>query len=165
MYPDIYRRLDRAMAIRRGEYDYLLPALLGNELLLATWLSESDGKLTMVRRFQLVRRKRSADINARSMGLGVHRIEQRQSEANARRILPGIRCGADRRSGHLSTRSRQFCYFSTPQLPKPIETAAAILPRMAGSSKRFSSSRFTMTPASSNTAGIFAFLSTIRLSW
>lgn len=50
-----YRRLDRAMAIRRGAYDYLLPTLLHDELTLATWLVASDGKLTMERRFQLVR--------------------------------------------------------------------------------------------------------------
>ena len=50
-----YKRLDRAMAIRRGEYDYLLPALHGDELILATWLTAGDGKLTMTRRFQLVR--------------------------------------------------------------------------------------------------------------
>jgi acyl-CoA thioester hydrolase len=50
-----YQRLDRAMAIRRGEYDYLLPTLIGQELTLATWLSASDGRLTMERRFQLLR--------------------------------------------------------------------------------------------------------------
>jgi len=50
-----YQRLDRAMAIRRGEYDYLLPTALGEPLTLATWLTASDGKLTMERRFQLVR--------------------------------------------------------------------------------------------------------------
>jgi acyl-CoA thioester hydrolase len=50
-----YQRLDRAMAIRRGEYDYILPALQGDDLLLATWLTASDGKLTMIRNFQLVR--------------------------------------------------------------------------------------------------------------
>ena len=50
-----YRRLDRAMAIRRGAYDYLLPTALHEALTLATWLTASDGKLTMVRRFQLVR--------------------------------------------------------------------------------------------------------------
>ncbi len=50
-----YRRLDRAMAIRRGAYDYLLPTALHDALTLATWLVASDGKLTMVRRFQLVR--------------------------------------------------------------------------------------------------------------
>jgi acyl-CoA thioester hydrolase len=52
---DDYRRLDRAMAIRRGEYDYILPALLGDDLRLATWLTAGDGKLSMTRNFQLVR--------------------------------------------------------------------------------------------------------------
>lgn len=52
---DNYRRLDRAMAIRRGEYDYLLPTLRGEPLRLATWLVGGDGKLSMERRFQLVR--------------------------------------------------------------------------------------------------------------
>ena len=55
LHLDDYRRLDRAMAIRRGEYDYLLPAVLGDELLLSTWLTASDGKLCMTRNFQLVR--------------------------------------------------------------------------------------------------------------
>ena len=50
-----YQRLDRAMAIRRGAYDYILPALLNEALTLATWLVASDGKLTMERRFQLIR--------------------------------------------------------------------------------------------------------------
>jgi acyl-CoA thioester hydrolase len=50
-----YRRLDRAMAIRRGEYDYLLPTFENEDLTLATWLVGGDGKLVMERRFQLVR--------------------------------------------------------------------------------------------------------------
>jgi acyl-CoA thioester hydrolase len=50
-----YQRLDRAMAIRRAEYDYLLPTQLGDRLTLATWLFAGDGKLTLERRFQLVR--------------------------------------------------------------------------------------------------------------
>ena len=40
---DDYRRLDRAMAIRRGEYDYLLPTFAGEALLLGTWLVARDG--------------------------------------------------------------------------------------------------------------------------
>lgn len=52
-----YRRLDRAMAIRRSAYDYLLPTSLGQELVLATWLVASDGKLTMQRDFQLLRER------------------------------------------------------------------------------------------------------------
>lgn len=54
LYLADYQRLDRAMAIRRGEYDYLLPALLGDKLLLSTWLTASDGKILMTRNFQLV---------------------------------------------------------------------------------------------------------------
>jgi acyl-CoA thioester hydrolase len=50
-----YRRLDRAMAIRRGEYDYLLPTQENERLTLATWLFAGDGKLTLERRFQLIR--------------------------------------------------------------------------------------------------------------
>ena len=50
-----YRRLDRAMAIRRGEYDYLLPTAAGEALTLGTWLVASDGRLAMERRFQLLR--------------------------------------------------------------------------------------------------------------
>jgi acyl-CoA thioester hydrolase len=50
-----YLRLDRAMAIRRGEYDYLLPTQVDEPLTLATWLSAGDGKLTLERRFQLIR--------------------------------------------------------------------------------------------------------------
>ena len=57
-----YRRLDRAMAIRRGEYDYLLPSALGDELTMATWLIATNSKLTMERRFQLIRSRDQATI-------------------------------------------------------------------------------------------------------
>lgn len=50
-----YQRLNRAMAIRRGEYDYLLPTLAGEKLTLATWLMATEEKLLMERRFQLIR--------------------------------------------------------------------------------------------------------------
>ncbi len=43
------------MAIRRAEYDYLLPTQLDDRLTLATWLFAGDGKLTLERRFQLIR--------------------------------------------------------------------------------------------------------------
>ena len=57
-----YQRLDRAMAIRRGEYDYLLPTALGEELTLATWLFSNGGKLSMERRFQLIRNRDQATV-------------------------------------------------------------------------------------------------------
>lgn len=57
-----YHRLDRAMAIRRGQYEYLLPTFEGEALTLATWLTYGDGKLTMTRRFQLVRDSDAATV-------------------------------------------------------------------------------------------------------
>lgn len=57
-----YRRLDRAMAIRRGEYDHLLPTLLGDELLLGTWLLPGDARMRMQRRFQLYRPRDGATV-------------------------------------------------------------------------------------------------------
>lgn len=61
-----YRRLDRAMAIRHGRYDYLLPTGVDDELRLGTWLLDSDGRLTMSRGFQLVRtRDRATVLRAR----------------------------------------------------------------------------------------------------
>ena len=57
-----YQRLDRAMAIRRGEYDYLLPTGALEELTMATWLMATTSKLSMERRFQLVRNRDQATI-------------------------------------------------------------------------------------------------------
>lgn len=50
-----YRRLDRAMAIRRSEYDYILATYLGEPLTVGTWLVGSDGNASMERHFQIIR--------------------------------------------------------------------------------------------------------------
>ena len=55
---DDYHRLDAAMVIRHAEYDYVAAAFLDEECEMATWLTASDQRLTMERRFQL---KRSRD--------------------------------------------------------------------------------------------------------
>ena len=52
---DCYRRLNRAMAINRAQYDYLQASHAGQELALATWITQWDKKLTMIRHFQIVR--------------------------------------------------------------------------------------------------------------
>ncbi|WP_439134982.1 acyl-CoA thioesterase [Pseudomaricurvus sp.] len=57
-----YQELDRAMAIRRSEFDYLQAAYLGDELKVATWLTGNDNKLSMERRFQLVRASDGATL-------------------------------------------------------------------------------------------------------
>lgn len=50
-----YRELDRAMAITRSEFDYLQASREGDEIVVATWIVEWDRRLTMQRRFQVVR--------------------------------------------------------------------------------------------------------------
>jgi acyl-CoA thioester hydrolase len=57
-----YRRLDRAMAIRRAEYDYLLPTQLDDRLTLGTWIFAGDGRLALERRFQLLRDRDQATV-------------------------------------------------------------------------------------------------------
>jgi len=57
-----YQELNRAMAIRHAAYDYLLPSVLGDKLILGTWIVASDGKLNMERRFQLIRETDQAII-------------------------------------------------------------------------------------------------------
>jgi acyl-CoA thioester hydrolase len=87
---DDYRRLDRAMAIREGHYDYLLPSFEGEALVLGTWLTASDGKLTMERRFQL---RRASDAGARPLGVGLHRDQQRAAQAHAGGVPERLRGG------------------------------------------------------------------------
>jgi len=63
---DDYKRLDRGMAIRRSEFDYILATTVGEPLLLGTWLQAGDSPLSMQRHFQLVRLKdRSTVLRAR----------------------------------------------------------------------------------------------------
>ena len=64
-----YLRLDRAMAIRKAEYDYVLPSLQDEALTLGTWITASDGKLTMERRFQILRDSDGATILRGRWGL------------------------------------------------------------------------------------------------
>lgn len=49
-----YRRLDRAMVVRRSEYDYVQACHLDDALFVATWLAES-GSTRMQRHFQVRR--------------------------------------------------------------------------------------------------------------
>jgi acyl-CoA thioester hydrolase len=49
-----YARLGQGMVVRRHELDYLAPALLGDRVLLATWIVGLD-RLSLHRRYQFVR--------------------------------------------------------------------------------------------------------------
>jgi acyl-CoA thioester hydrolase len=50
-----YRELDRAMVVTQSEFHYLQASREGDEVAVGTWIVEWDGKLTMARRFQVVR--------------------------------------------------------------------------------------------------------------
>ncbi|MCE3262175.1 MAG: thioesterase superfamily [Pseudoduganella sp.] len=57
-----YKRLNRGMAIRRSEFDYIFATNAGEALLLGTWLLPGDSPLSMRRRFQLVRQRDGATV-------------------------------------------------------------------------------------------------------
>lgn len=50
-----YKELDRAMVVLRHEIDYLAAAYLGDEVVVATWIVESDNRLRLTRHFQILR--------------------------------------------------------------------------------------------------------------
>jgi acyl-CoA thioester hydrolase len=50
-----YQQLDRAMVITRSEFDYLRASKLGDNIAVATWITDCDQRLTMERHFQVVR--------------------------------------------------------------------------------------------------------------
>jgi acyl-CoA thioester hydrolase len=59
---EAYRALDRAMAVIRGEYDYLAASRLGDRLAIATWITGWDRRLTMTRAFQVCRAEDGATL-------------------------------------------------------------------------------------------------------
>ena len=52
---DHYRSLNRAMAITHSEYNYLQASRKGDAVVAATWITDWDRKITMQRRFQIIR--------------------------------------------------------------------------------------------------------------
>ncbi|WP_426338773.1 acyl-CoA thioesterase [Pseudoduganella sp. S-14] len=57
-----YKRLDRGMAIRRSEFDYIFATNEGEQLLLGTWLLPGDSPLSMQRCFQLLRQRDNSTV-------------------------------------------------------------------------------------------------------
>ena len=49
-----YQHLDRAMALIRAEYDYLVATYRGDKLAVGTWITAWDKRLTMERRIQII---------------------------------------------------------------------------------------------------------------
>jgi acyl-CoA thioester hydrolase len=61
MRPEDYTRLAHGMVVRRHELDYIAPALLGDRVLLATWIVGLD-RLSLHRRYQFVRASDGATL-------------------------------------------------------------------------------------------------------
>ncbi|WP_100656837.1 acyl-CoA thioesterase [Alteromonas flava] len=57
-----YQELDRGMAIRRHEVDYLLACHEGDTIACATWIVACDKRLTLSRRFQFICATRSKTV-------------------------------------------------------------------------------------------------------
>lgn len=57
-----YKRLDRGMAIRRSEFDYIFATNEGEQLLLGTWLLPGGSPLSMQRCFQLIRERDNTTV-------------------------------------------------------------------------------------------------------
>ena len=52
---DVYKKLNRALVARRHEIDYLAATFAGEQLLLGTWIVGNDRKLSVTRRYQIIR--------------------------------------------------------------------------------------------------------------
>ena len=52
-----YKKLNRAMAIVKADYQYLQATRLGQELMVGTWLVACDGKLSCERKFEIKRKQ------------------------------------------------------------------------------------------------------------
>ena len=57
-----YGRLGVGCVARRHELDYLAPAFEGDAIGLATWIHENDGRLSMWRRYQIIRERDSKTL-------------------------------------------------------------------------------------------------------
>ena len=50
-----FRRLNRAMVARKHEINYLAASFLGDRILVATWLTGNDQRLSIWRHYQMIR--------------------------------------------------------------------------------------------------------------
>ena len=53
---ELYESLNRGLVARRHELDYLGATFSGDDLILATWIIENDGKIGVTRAYQVVRK-------------------------------------------------------------------------------------------------------------
>jgi Predicted thioesterase len=94
-----YVDLDAVCVVHRHELDYLMPAYHGDELEVATWIAENDGRLKMWRAFQMRRTSDGRTIfRARSQYVTVKMSNGRacrmpQSFVGTYRAAPATKAG------------------------------------------------------------------------
>ena len=71
------------MVIIRSEFDYLQPSREGEEVLLATWITEWDERITMRRAFQVIRPADGATLLRARDELRMHRDIQWKAPPHA----------------------------------------------------------------------------------
>ncbi|MDN5937236.1 MAG: thioesterase [Salinisphaera sp.] len=82
-----YRRLGVACVVRRHELDYLAATYAGEHLVAATWISANDGRLSLWRRYQIIRlADRKTVLRARS-----HFVCVRMDNGRPTRMPPEFR--------------------------------------------------------------------------
>jgi acyl-CoA thioester hydrolase len=84
-----YRALDRAMAITHSEYDYLQASREGDEIVAGTWIVSSDNKLTMARRFQVIRLQDGVTLLRAAMRFACIEISSGKPRRMPREFLEG----------------------------------------------------------------------------
>ncbi|GAB3683536.1 acyl-CoA thioesterase [Salinisphaera aquimarina] len=103
---DSYRELDAACVVHRHELDYLQPAVFGDTLQVATWITQNDGRLAMWRAFQIRRKSDGRTVfRARTHYVCIRLSNGRprrmpQLFVDAYRPAPGANPGGNDRSGN-----------------------------------------------------------------
>jgi len=84
-----YHELDRAMAITHSEYNYLQASREGDEIVAGTWIVSSDNKLTMKRRFQVIRLQDGVTLLRAGMRFACIEISSGKPRRMPREFLEG----------------------------------------------------------------------------
>ena len=84
-----YRALDRAMAITHSEYNYLQASREGDDIIAGTWIVSWDGKLTMARRFQVIRLNDGATLMRGAMRFACIEISTGRPRRLPREFIEG----------------------------------------------------------------------------
>jgi len=63
---DTYKEIGIGCVVWRHEFDYVMPVLVNDDILIATWIAENDGRIRMVRKFEM-RHEKTNKIVLRGM--------------------------------------------------------------------------------------------------